>query len=47
MNKNNLFKSNAQESADKIISSIKVLINDWSRKSEPKDDITIIVVKIK
>lgn len=42
-----LFKSNAQESADKIISSIKVLINDWSRKSEPKDDITIIVVKIK
>lgn len=43
----NLLKSVGAECADKIITSLKGLIINWCGKNEPKDDISIIVLKIK
>lgn len=43
----NLLKSVAAESPNKIISSFVELITNWCGKTEPKDDISIIILKVK
>lgn len=41
-----LIKTDANKSSEEIISSLKILMKEWRGEIEPKDDITIIVIKL-